>query len=67
LNSKRIEQDRLLEVLKKQIGARKNCIVFFEANFDVPYANAIHAIDLIEQSPGRVVLRTPKTKKVHVP
>jgi len=41
--------------------------VFFEANFDVPYANAIHAIDLIEQSPGRVVLRTPKTKKVHVP
>jgi hypothetical protein len=41
--------------------------VFFDANSDVPYTQAIHAIDLIEQSVGRVVLLTPETKKLHIP
>jgi hypothetical protein len=60
LNSKRIEPDRLPEALTT--GARTSCIVFFDAESDVPYAQAIHAIDLIEQSAGRVVLLTPGTK-----
>jgi hypothetical protein len=67
LNAKRIEPDRLPETLRSQIGARTSCTVFFDAKSDVPYAEAIHAIDLIEQSPGRVVLLTPKTKTVHIP
>jgi hypothetical protein len=67
LNSKRIEPDDLPETLRAQIGGRTSCIVFFDANSDVPYAEAIHAIDVIEQSQGRVVLLTPETKRVHVP
>ena len=67
LNSKRIEPDRLPEALRTQFGARTSCIVFFDAESDVPYAQAIHAIDLIEQSAGRVVLLTPGTKRVHIP
>jgi hypothetical protein len=67
LNSKRIEPDRLPEALRAQFGARTSCIVFFDAKSDVPYAQAIHAIDLIEQSAGRVVLLTPGTKGVHIP
>jgi len=67
LNAKRIEPDRLPETLRSQIGARTSCTVFFDAKSDVPYAEAIHAIDLIERSPGRVVLLTPKTKTVHIP
>jgi len=67
LNSKRIEPDDLPEALRAQIGGRTSCIVFFDAKSDVPYAEAIHAIDLIEQSPGRVVLLTPETKRVHIP
>lgn len=67
LNSKRIEPDDLSEALRAQIGGRTSCIVFFDAKSDVPYAEAIHAIDLIEQSPGRVVLLTPETKRVHIP
>jgi len=42
-------------------------IVFFDAKSDVPYDEAIHAIDLIEESAGRVVLLTPETKRVHIP
>jgi hypothetical protein len=67
LNSKRIEPDHLPEALRAQIGGRTSCIVFFDAKSDVPYAEAIHAIGLIEQSPGRVVLLTPETKRVHIP
>ena len=67
LNSQRIEPDDLPETLRAQISGRTSCIVFFDANSDVPYAEAIHAIDLIEQSSGRVVLLTPETKRVHIP
>ena len=67
LNSKRIEPDRLPQELTAQIGARTGCLVFFDAKSDVPYAQAIHAIDLIQESPGRVVLLTPKNKRVHIP
>ncbi len=66
LNSKRIEPDRLPEALRTQIGPRTSCIVFFDAESDVPYAQAIHVIDLIEQSAGRVVLLTPETKRSHI-
>ena len=67
LNSKKIEPNDLPEALRAQIGGRTSCIVFFDAKPDVPYADAIHAIDLIEQSPGRVVLLTPETNRVHIP
>src|SRR6267154_2353275 len=62
LNSKRIDPDRLPEALKTQFGARTSCIVFFDAKSDVPYAQAVHAIDLIQQSAGRVVLLTRKQR-----
>src|SRR5882762_6593630 len=45
LNSKQIEPDHLPEALSTQIGARTNCTVFFDAESDVSYAEAIHAID----------------------
>lgn len=67
LNSASIEPDELPDALRSQIGARKTCIVFFDAEPGVPYADAIRAIDLIERSPGRVVLLTPQTKRVHIP
>jgi biopolymer transport protein ExbD len=63
LNSQRIEPDDLPETLRAQISGRTSRIVFFDANSDVPYAEAIHAIDLIEQSSGKAVLLTPETKK----
>jgi hypothetical protein len=58
---------RKATVVGAQVGGRTSCIVFFDAKSDVPYADAIHAIDLIEQLPGRVVLLTPETKRVHIP
>jgi hypothetical protein len=67
LNSQRIEPDDLPEALRTQIGGRTSCIVFFDAKPDVPYAEAIHAIDLIEQSSGKVVLLTPQTKRGNIP
>jgi hypothetical protein len=62
LNSQRIEPDDLLETLRAQINERTSCIVFFDAKSDVPYAEAIHAIDLIEQSSGKVVLLLRKQR-----
>jgi hypothetical protein len=67
LNSKRIEPDDLVDALRAQMGASRNCIVFFDAEPDVDYAVAIHAMDLIEQSAARVVLLTPETKPVRIP
>jgi hypothetical protein len=67
LNSQRIEPDDLPKILRAQISGRTSSIVFFDANSDVPYAEAIHAMDLIEQSSGKVVLLTPETKRVHIP
>jgi hypothetical protein len=61
LNSVRIEPNDLPNVLRAQIGTRKDCIVFFDAEPDVVFADAIRAIDLIEETPGRVVLLTPRT------
>ena len=46
------------EALRAQIGGWGS-IVFPDTKSDVPYHEAIHAIDLIEESPGRVVLLTP--------
>jgi biopolymer transport protein ExbD len=67
LNSARIEPDDLPDTLRAQIGTRTSCTVFFDAEPDVPYADAIRAMDLIERSPGRVVLLTPQTKRVRIP
>jgi biopolymer transport protein ExbD len=67
LNSTRIEPDNLPDALGAQIGARTSCIVFFDAQPDVPYSEAIHAIDLIERTSGRVVLLTPETKRTRIP
>jgi biopolymer transport protein ExbD len=67
LNSKRVKQDELPKLLRQQIGQRTSCIVFLDANPDVPYALAVHAIDLIGETPGRVVLLTPGIKKIHIP
>jgi thioredoxin reductase (NADPH) len=41
--------------LRAQIGSRTNCIVFFDAEPDVPYADAVCTIDQIEQTPASVV------------
>jgi hypothetical protein len=67
LNSTRIEPSDLPNVLRAQIGTREDCIIFFDAEPDVDYADAIHAIDLIEETPGRVVLLTPQTKLARIP
>jgi hypothetical protein len=67
LNSATIAPDDLPSTLRPQIGGRTGCIVFFDAEPNVDYADAIHAIELIEQTPGRVVLLTPQTKQVRIP
>ena len=67
LNFARIEPSDLPNVLRAQIGTREDCIVFFDAEPDVDYADAIHAIGLIEETPGRVVLLTPQTKRARIP
>lgn len=67
LNFKRIEPDNLRDALRAQIGAGPSCIVFFDAEPDVPYFEAIHAIDLIKETPRRVVLLTPETRRSRVP
>jgi hypothetical protein len=62
LDSLQIAPDQLPMVLRSQMGNKKTCVVFFEADPDVPYADAIRAIDLIEQISGRVALSTPQAK-----
>lgn len=67
LNSTRIEPDDLSDTLRAQIGTRTSCLVFFDAEPDVTYADAIRVINLIERSPGRVVILTRQTKRVRIP
>jgi hypothetical protein len=67
LNDAGIVPDNLPNALRTQIGARLACTVIFDAGPEVPYAIVIHAVDLTEQTPGRVVLLTPQTKRVHIP
>lgn len=67
LNSAMIVPNDLPSTLRSQIGSRTGCIVYFDAEPDVDYADAIRAIDLIEQTSGKVVLLTPQTKRVHIP
>jgi len=67
LNSMRIKPDDLPDTLRVQIGTRENCTVFFDAEAGVSYGDAIRAIDMIERSPGRVVLLTPQTKPLRFP
>jgi hypothetical protein len=67
LNAKRIRPDQLSTTLGTEIGARTSCVVSFDADPEVPFSVAIHVIELIEQSSGRVVLLTPQTKRVRIP
>jgi hypothetical protein len=67
LNTKRIEPDQLSATLRAEIGAKASCVVSLDAEPDVPFSEAIHAIELIEQSPGRVVLLTLQAKRVRIP
>jgi hypothetical protein len=67
LNSERIVLYDLPGLLRQQIGKRTGCTVFFNAKSDVAYAQAIHAIELIEQASDRVVLLTLGTKGIHTP
>lgn len=67
LDSTIIVPNDLSSMLRSQIGGRTGCIVYFDAEPDVDYADAIRAIDLIEQTPAKVVLLTPHTKRVYIP
>jgi hypothetical protein len=64
LNSTKIVPDDLPSTLQSQIGTRTRCMVLFDAEPEVDYS---HAIDIIEQTPGRVVLLTAQTKHVRIP
>jgi hypothetical protein len=67
LNSERITPVDLSTRLRLRMGERNGCMLLFDANPDVSFADAIHAIELIEQTGGRVALLTPHTKKSHIP
>jgi hypothetical protein len=67
LNAKKIRPDQLFATLRSEIDGRTNCVISFDADPDVPFYEAIHAIELIEQTPGRVVLLTPKIRHVRTP
>jgi len=65
LNSKKIYPDELASLLREQQGTRTNCTVFLDVDTEVPYSVAIRAIDLMQETPAKVVLLTPETKKIH--
>jgi biopolymer transport protein ExbD len=67
LNATRINPDQLSATLRAQIGARANCVVSFDAEPAVPFDEAIHAIELLEQSRGKVVLLTRKQNAFAAP
>lgn len=67
LNSELINPHDLSGRLRQQFGERTGCTVFFDADLDLPFDVAARAIDAIEQTPARVVLLTPATKKMHIP
>jgi hypothetical protein len=67
LNLAHSEQWTCLYALRAQIGAATTASCLFDAEPDVRYAYPIHALDLIEQTPGRIVLLTPETKRSHIP
>src|SRR5713226_5716625 len=67
LNSKTLSPTELPALLSEQFRLRTNCVVFVDVDAEVPYAVAIHAIELVQETRAKVVLVTPGTKKIHVP
>ena len=66
LNSKKISPTALVSLLLEQQGTRTICTVFLDVDTEVPYSVVIRAIDLMQETPAKVVLLTPETKKIHV-
>ncbi len=67
LDSERIAPAELPARLRERMGERKGCMLVFDANPDIPFAEAVKAIEVIQQAGGRVVLLTPQTKKAPIP
>src|SRR5215470_17180812 len=67
LNGKSITPNEIPAALKALRGDRSNCFVFLDVDPNLPYAVAIHAIDLIEGTGFEVILQTPGTKKMRIP
>lgn len=67
LNGKEVSESQIPTVLSERKGGPCNCIVFLDVDQDLPYALAIHALDLVEGTGLRVVLLTPGTKKMRIP
>ena len=67
LNSQTLSPTELPALLSEQFRLRTNCVVLVDADAEVPYAVAIHAIELVQETHAMVVLVTPGTKKIHVP
>ncbi|SRR6266571_1546625 len=67
LNLNKLAPTELPTLVRQQLGLCTDCVVFLDVAPEVPYAVAIHAIELGQETQANVVLLTPETKKMHVP
>jgi len=63
VNGEEVARSDLYSKLIEQLGRRAEWTVYFEADSDVAYMNAVYAIDTIQACGAKLIWITPKTRK----
>ena len=63
VNGQEVDRNDLRSKLIEQLGRRAEWTVYFEADADTLYMDAVHAIDVIQGSGARLIWVTPKMRE----
>ncbi len=63
VNSEEVNRNDLRSKLTEQLGRRAEWTVYFEANADTPYMDAVYAIDVIQGCGAKLIWVTPKMRE----
>jgi biopolymer transport protein ExbD len=63
VNSEEVDRNDLRSKLIDQLGRRAEWTVYFEADADTPYMNAIYAMDVIQGCGAKLIWVTPKMRE----
>ena len=63
VNSEEVDRNELRSKLVGQLGRRVEWTVYFEADADTPYVDAVYAIDVIQACGAKLIWVTPKMRE----
>jgi biopolymer transport protein ExbD len=63
VNSEEVDRNDLPSKLTEQLGRRAEWSVYFEADADTPYMDAVYAIDVIQGCGAKLIWVTPKMRE----